>query len=93
MHEDMSEVDALMAKGDYSTAIIRLSTMKSNYAKKVNSKAHVEHAISILKNIEMDKATRYASAKEILEKAASLDPKNKEAKTYYLMVVKLSQNV
>lgn len=92
LHEDMTTVDAALEKEDYATAIMKLDDMDSGFSKKVNSKAHVQYAISILKNIEQDKRSRYIAAKDILEKAVKLDPKSKEAKTYYLMVLKLSKN-
>ncbi len=89
-HEDMTEVNALIENEDYASAIIKLGDMDSSYSKKLNSKVHVMYASSVLKNLKQDKDERYSVAKEILEKAASLDPKNKEAKLYYLMVLKLS---
>lgn len=91
-HEDMTAVEADLAKKDFSAAIMKLDDMDSAYSKKISSKAHVQYAVSILKNIEQDKRSRYITVKDILEKAVQLDPKNQEAKTYYLMVLKLSKN-
>ena len=92
-HEDMTAINELVLEEEYSEAIIQLDEMTSSFAKKKNSEVHVEYAISILKNTSEDKRTRYITAQDILEKALQLDPKNKEAKTYYLMVLKLSKNV
>ena len=90
MHEDMTNVESLIEKEDFTAAIMQLDDMKSSFAKKLNSKTHVDYAISLLRNIEQDKKTGYINAKDILEKALLLDPKNADAKTYYLMVLKLS---
>jgi tetratricopeptide (TPR) repeat protein len=92
-HEDMTSVDQYLSQGQYSEAIIELDDMKSSFAKKKNAQVHLDYAVNILKNIKEDKRTRYFTAKDILEKAVLLDPKNKEAQTYYLMVLKLTKDV
>ena len=92
-HEDMTEVDAYISNSQYSEAIIKLSEMDSKFSKKKNSEVHVLYGVQILKNLKQDKKARYVSAKEIFEKAVNLDPKNTEARTYYLMMLNLSKNV
>jgi tetratricopeptide (TPR) repeat protein len=92
-HEDLSAIEKLIKNEQYTEAITKLEDLKSGYAKELNSKAHVGYAISILKDLTKDKRTRYFTAKDILEKAVNLNPKNKDAKTYYLLVLNLSQNV
>ena len=91
-HEDMKIVNEALAKKDFSSAIIELDDMKSSYAKKLNSKVHVDFALTILKDLTQEANLRYLTAKDLLEKAVSLDPKNKDARVYYLMVLKLKKN-
>lgn len=91
-HEDMKVVDQALNKNDFSAAIIELDDMKSSYAKKLNSRVHVDFAVSILKDLTQAPNLRYLTAKDLLEKAVSLDPKNKDARVYYLMVLKLIKN-
>lgn len=91
--EDMTHVNSLIQNSDYLSAIQELDSMESGFAKKLNSRVHVDYGIKVLKDLKVDKKERYQKAKDIFEKASALDPKNKEAKTYYLMVLKLSRNV
>lgn len=93
LHEDMTKVNDAITREDYSAAIMQLNDMDSSFAKKLNSKTHVDYAISILRNIKQEKRARYITAKDILEKAVQLNPKNEDAKTYYLIMLKLSKNV
>lgn len=88
-HEDMTKVNELISQKNYTEAIMALDEMESGHAKKLNAKVHVEYAELILSNIKEAKKQRYVSAKEILERAMQLDPKNKDAKTYYLMLLNL----
>lgn len=88
-HEDMTEVDEFARKQEYVNAIAILNGYTSSYSKKYNSQLHLAYAEQILKNLKRDKYDRYTTAKEFLEKSLKLDPKNKKAKTYYLMLIKL----
>jgi hypothetical protein len=86
--EDLTQAQKLVSEKKYSEAIKLLDSYKSGSAKKYNSKVNVEYAVDILKNLDNPKSERYLRAKEILERALSLDPQNSKARTFYVMMVK-----
>ena len=86
--DDLTQAKKLVSEKKYKEAIKLLDSYKSSSAKKYNSQVNVLYAISILKNLDNPKSERYTPAKEILERALSLDPQNSKARTFYVMMVK-----
>jgi len=86
--EDLTQAKKLVSEKKFSEAIKILDGFKSNSAKKYNSEVNVLYAVEILKNLNKTKSERYIPAKEILERAVSLDPQNSKARTFYVMIVK-----
>ena len=88
LFEDYSDAKILYEQGKYPEAINELKTFESSESKKLSARFHVDYAVSTLKNLETDRLVRYQEALKILRQAIKLDPRNKEARTYYLMVLK-----
>jgi hypothetical protein len=86
--DDLTQAKKLVSEKNYVEAIKILDGYKSISAKKYNSEVNVIYAIEILKNLNKPKSERYIPAKEVLEKALSLDPQNSKARTFYVMIVK-----
>lgn len=87
--EDLTQAKKLVSEKKYKEAIQLLDTYKSGTSKKYNAVVNIEYGISKLKNLEAPKSERYPEAKANFERALSLDPKNTEARTFYIMMVKL----
>jgi len=86
--DDLTQAKKLVSEKKYAEAIKILDGFKSISAKKYNSEVNVLYAVEILKNLNKPKSERYIPAKEILERALSLDPQNSKARTFYVMMVK-----
>lgn len=78
----------MVLEKQYSQAIELLDSYDSFYAKRYNSKVHIQYGMSILSDLNIDQQERYKLCKEIFEKALKLNPKNQRARVYYLTVLK-----
>lgn len=87
--EDLSQAKQYVEQRNYQEAITALERYRSNSSKQLNAQVHMLIAESILKNLDKPKLERYEEAKVYYEKAIKLDPKNSEARTIYLMLLKL----
>ena len=89
--EDLSQAQQYMEQKNYSEAIALLNTYESKASRKYNAEVHLAVAEDILKDLERPKQERYEEAKTYYEEAVRLDPKNSKARTFYLMILKLSK--
>lgn len=87
--EDLSQAKNYVEQRNYSEAISLLNTYKSKNSQKYNAEVHLIVAESILKDLDKPKLERYEEAKTYYEEAVRLDPKNKKARSFYLMILKL----
>ncbi len=86
--EDLGEAKSLVKEKRYEKAIEVLNDFKTTRAKNYNSEVHQEFALYKLSDLKIDKHQRYREAKELLDQAIKLNPKNLEAKNYFLMTTK-----
>lgn len=86
--EDLGAAKNLVKEKRYEKAIELLNQYKGTRAKNYNSEVHEEYALYKLSDLKIDKQQRYKEAKELLDQAIKLNPKNLEAKNYYLMTTK-----
>lgn len=89
--EDLTQAKQYVEQNNYNEAIKILNAYKSRNSKSYNAKVHMMLAEKILKNLERPKLERYEEAKKYYEQAVKLDPKNKKARTFYLMILKLER--
>jgi hypothetical protein len=54
-----------------------------------SSREYLNKGVEVLENLEIDKTTRYIEAKEAFAQSIKLDPKNREARVFYTMLLKL----
>jgi tetratricopeptide (TPR) repeat protein len=87
--EDLSQAKQYIEQRNYEEAIAALEKFDSKQSKQLNSQVHMHIGESILKNLDKPKLERYEEAKLYFEQAIKLDPKNSEARTIYLMLLKL----
>ncbi len=86
--EDLTEAKRLTAEKKYQEAIAILDNFKSGNSKKYNAQVRVEYGVEILKDLDSTKSERYQLAKTLFEEAVRLDPKNTKARTFYLTLLK-----
>ena len=86
--EDLTEAKRLTAEKKYQEAIALLDNFKSGNSKKYNAQVRVEYGVEILKDLDTTRSERYQLAKTLFEEAVRLDPKNTKARTFYLTLLK-----
>ena len=86
--KDLKAANEFLQTKNYAEAIALLDKYSSNKAQELNSKAHLDYAVSILANIDEKKQLRYLNAKQNLRKSLDLNPENREAKVFYKMLSK-----
>lgn len=72
---------------------IFLSSCSFFDAEKIKNKnaslEYLNYGVEILEDLKIDKIQRYEAARDAFAQSIKLDPKNKEAKVFYKMILRL----
>ena len=89
LFEDLTDAEILLSQQKYQEAEAVLATKQGSAAQKLLAKLYFDQAMDVLHQTDRVKAERYQESQDLLAKSLKLQPKNREARDFMRMLVKI----